>query len=87
MSLLLTTCGGMQCPACNSDTHRVLRTVRGVRHDRRRCVCSECHTVFDTVAKIDTVYTDTGPVPVTEYQQDTHRDTEYSQGRCDGNQG
>lgn len=46
-----------------------MRTVRGVNQDRRKCICDSCYTVFDTVAKVDKVYTNKGTFDVDDYKE------------------
>ena len=52
----------MICPYddCDSETHRVLRTRRGVGSDVRKCICRACRRVFETVARAVRVQTEEG---------------------------
>lgn len=61
----------MICPSCGAESHSVIRTVRGVHQDRRKCICDSCCTVFDTVAVVDKVYTSEGTVDLDEYRKRT----------------
>lgn len=52
----------MTCPSpvCDGEAHRVTRTHRGIRQDRRTCICSKCNLVFETVAVASSVHIGSG---------------------------